>query len=88
MNSSFLPGQTCQAGGFYGQFHNSDTSYAGNGFDRFVAQGNVFPEALPGHHYRYGGVSQQQVGTSKEPFAALSPIHQTAWDPNNPVTAG
>jgi hypothetical protein len=86
MFSSFTPGQACPAGGFYGQFSTLDNAYAGPSHDRFVAQGNPFPEALPGHHYRYGGVSLQ-VSTT-EHFAAFSPIHQTAWDPNNPVTAG
>jgi hypothetical protein len=86
MLASFQSGQLCPQGGHYGQYLSLDGRYAGASFDRVLLAGAPFPQGLPGHHYC---LLNAELAPQEEPLQAFPrAMHQTAWDPNNPVTAG
>lgn len=44
-------GQLCQKTATYGQYRDTDNSYAGSQFDRFVQAGSPFPPSQNNHHF-------------------------------------
>lgn len=49
--TSFWSGQTCPKTATYGQYRDTDNSYAGAANDRFVERGERFPPSLNNHHF-------------------------------------
>lgn len=47
----YWAGQTCPESGVYGQYRDTDDSYAGEQQDRRVDKGETFPPSLNNHHY-------------------------------------
>ncbi|MFP1921851.1 hypothetical protein [Lonsdalea quercina] len=45
-------GQTCPKTANYGQYHDTDNSYAGSDYDRYVNKGDHFQPSKNNHHYQ------------------------------------
>ncbi|MEG9004932.1 hypothetical protein [Acinetobacter baumannii] len=45
-------GQECPKTGTYGQYHDTDNSYAGSEYDRHVSKGDKFHTSKNNHHFQ------------------------------------
>jgi hypothetical protein len=52
MASKHWSGQVCPETGTYGQYHDTNNSYAGVTHDRHVSKGNPFPPSLNNYHFQ------------------------------------
>lgn len=50
--SKHWSGQKCPKTGNYGQYHDTDNSYAGSEYDRYVKKDDPFPPSKNNHHYQ------------------------------------
>ncbi|MFK0207202.1 hypothetical protein [Agrobacterium sp. NPDC090283] len=51
MASKHWSGQICPETGNYGQYRDTDNSYAGASYDKRVDKGERFPPSLNNHHF-------------------------------------
>ncbi|SCX35872.1 hypothetical protein DSM25559_5193 [Agrobacterium rosae] len=50
--SKHWSGQVCPATGTYGQYHDTDNSYAGVTYDKHVKSGERFPPSKNNYHFK------------------------------------
>ncbi|MEZ5919343.1 MAG: hypothetical protein R3D66_05400 [Alphaproteobacteria bacterium] len=49
--SKYWSGQICPKTAAYGQYRDTDNSYAGKAYDRYIQKGERFPPSLNNHHF-------------------------------------
>ncbi len=52
MSKENWSGQVCDETGTYGQYKDTNNSYAGEEYDRYVKKGDPFPPSLNNHHFK------------------------------------
>jgi hypothetical protein len=51
VKKKYWSGQTSPKSATYGQYRDTDNSYAGKDHDRYVYAGSTFPPSLNNHHF-------------------------------------
>jgi hypothetical protein len=50
-DGKYWSGQTCPETATYGQYHDTNGSYAGSTYDRYVEKGKTFPPSENNYHF-------------------------------------